>query len=154
MPPVEPTKLVVRTGVLVELAVQDTATGALPDTPGAYTAMRPTGTVALTDSRGTFTVSDFSVALTQIDAQIQNGRTVGASWSANLVPSDTAYTGTYDRYNTGVAVWLRVTFTDSQGTPVSIARVYKGYLTQWNESAPEGGAATVAVAFSASKKVS
>jgi hypothetical protein len=142
----DPEKLVIRTNVKVEIAPDDGGE------PGTYVEITPKGSVSINDSRGSFTVSDFGQAMTDIDAQITNGRTVGVSFNANLVPSDTAYTGTYAKYDNGDIVYLRVTFGDQQETPATIIRRFKGRLNQWNETANQDNVAEAAINFLAMSK--
>lgn len=142
----EPEELVRRSGVKVEVAPDDGGE------PGTYVEIVPQGSVSITDSRGTYTVADFSTAANKFDPQFTNGRTGSIGFSALLVPSDAAYLAAYGMYDNDSKGYMRITFEDEQDTPASIVRRFKGRFNQWNETGNQDNVATAAVNFLVSGK--
>ncbi len=142
---VNPDKLVVRTSTTLEFA-RYTGT-----TLGTYAPFTPRGSVTVTDQRGTVVYSDFSSALGAIATQTADGdRTVGLSFTAYLIPSDTVFDGMNTAYEANEAVSFRITGKERVGTE-TFAKAYKGFLNNFSFTLNQDGAAEVNVSFVASQ---
>lgn len=146
MPDVDTQRLVVRSGVKVEVARY--VAGVL----GSFTAITPRGSVSVNSAFATNTYTDFGSALGVIAAVAPDGdRTVSVTFNTFLIPSDTAYTDLYAAHEAAEELVLRVTFTE-RDTVGAVVRAYKGYVPSFNETANQDGAAEASITFNASSK--
>lgn len=144
---VDPDKLVVRTTTDIDFA-RYTGT-----TLGTYANLTPRGSVTLTDQRGTVTYSDFSSALGDIATQTADGdRTISLSFTAYLIPSDPVFVDMYDAYDDNGAVAIRIKAKERVGT-TSFDKAFKGFLSVFNVTYSQDGAAEVAVTFVGSARL-
>lgn len=143
---VDTQKLVVRSGVKVELA-RYTGT-----TLGTFGPITPRGSVQVNSGFGTQTYADFSTALGVIAPMAPDGdRTVSVTFNTFLVPSAAVYEDVYEIHENAEEFVLRVTWTDRAGTGTAV-RQYKGYIPTLNETGNQDGAAEAAITFNASAK--
>ena len=124
-------KLIRRSGVKLRIAKEDDTT---PGTPGAFVSVgRVKNQIQLNDSRGTQTITDFETAADAISQQITDGRTVGMTFTTNLVTDDAGYTLAETQYKADELVWLEVEATAIDGSTVK-EWGFIGFLNQFNHT--------------------
>jgi len=110
---------------------------------------RPKNSIAVSDSRGTQTITDFSTAEDNFFDTITDGRTGSISWTANLVTNDAGYYMADGAFRFNLDSRVKVTTVSRDGT-LTKAYEYEGLFSDRSLTFNESGVAETSWTFAVS----